>query len=93
MEPVQLLVGLLVFGVFAGSLFAVTIGLVVFGRRRGYGDFHAPEIARPARSQWPLLCRFHVFHRWRTFRNRDDVRYQRCIGCGLTRDIPFIPPL
>jgi hypothetical protein len=86
----NVVVGVLAFGVFAGGLWAVTFGLVAIGRLRGYGDFAAPEIPRPPRSQWPLLCRLHLFHRWRTLANRDGVRYQRCLGCGITRDVPFV---
>lgn len=89
----NLFVGVLVFVGFAGTLSALTIGMVTFGRLRGYGDFAAPELPRPPRDQWPVLCRLHLFHRWRTYVNRDEVRYQRCIGCGMTRDIPFVPPI
>lgn len=93
MGGVDVFVGVLVYGGFVGTLLLVTVGTMTLGRRRGYGDFNAPELPRPARSEWPLLCRAHLFHRWRTFANRDGGRYQRCLGCGMTRDVPLSPPI
>lgn len=89
----NVVVGVLILVGFGGTLLGIVVGFVTFGRRRGYGDFVAPDLPRPPRPEWPLLCRLHVWHRWRTFRNSDEVRYQRCIGCGMTRDIPFVPPI
>jgi hypothetical protein len=89
---VNALFGVLAFVVFTGGLIGFVVAATAFGRWRGWGDTVAPEISRPPRSQWPLPCRLHVFHRWRTYRV-EEARYQRCIGCGRTRDVPAIPPV
>ncbi|HEY9334775.1 MAG TPA: hypothetical protein VIQ79_10150 [Kribbella sp.] len=33
----------------------------------------------------PLRCRLHL-HKWKNERNEQGQRYQRCLGCGTTRD-------
>jgi hypothetical protein len=33
----------------------------------------------------PLRCRLHL-HTWKTERNEEGQRYERCLGCGTTRD-------
>ena len=87
----NLFIGVLVFfGVFAAGPYLVVVGMRALGKRLGYGDFHAPELARPPRSEWPLTCRLHLFHRWRTQRTPDGMRFQRCLGCGASRDVPGV---
>ena len=62
------------------------------GRRRGYGDLHAPSQSEPQADR-PLRYRLNLFHRWRTMRTpTDEYRYQRCLDCGRTRDIPAVGP-
>jgi hypothetical protein len=85
-------VGLAVFVLFTGSFLAVALGMTAFGRWRGWGDYFAPDTERPPRSQWPWLCRLHLYHRWSSYRS-EQGRYQRCTGRGLTRDVPAIPPI
>ena len=63
------------------------------GRRWGTtGSMIDPEeAAAPARR--PLRCRLNLFHRWRTLRTPVGERYQRCLDCGKTRDIPPVTPI
>ena len=88
----NIVAGLGAFVLFTGSLLGVALVMTAFGRWRGWGDYFAPDIARPPRSQWPWLCRLHLYHRWSSYRS-EEGRYQRCTGCGLTRDVPGIPPI
>ncbi len=61
------------------------------GRRWGTGIQDLEP--RPAPSARPLRCRLNLFHRWRTMRTpTDEYRYQRCLDCGRTRDIPAVGP-
>jgi hypothetical protein len=89
---VKVVVALAVFLLFTGSLLGFALALTAFGRWRGWGDTVAPEVERPPRSQWPLLCRLHLYHRWHSYRSSGG-RYQRCGGCGRTRNVPAIPPI
>jgi hypothetical protein len=89
---VKVVVALAVFLLFTGSLLGFALALTAFGRWRGWGDSVAPEVERPPRSEWPLLCRLHLYHRWHSYRSAEG-RYQRCSGCGHTRDVPAIPPI
>ena len=41
----------------------------------------------------PLRCRLNLFHRWRTLRAPGGERYQRCLDCGRSRDIPPVTPM
>jgi hypothetical protein len=89
---VNVVSGIAVFVLFVGGLLAMALGMSAFGRWRGWGDFYAPDLERPPKSRWPLLCRLHLYHRWHTYR-ASEHRYQRCAGCGLTRDVPAVPPV
>jgi hypothetical protein len=91
-EAVKAILGLAVFLLFTGGILGFTVGLSSFGRWRGWSDYFAPETERPPHSQWPWLCRLHLYHRWHSYRS-EQGRYQRCSGCGLTRDIPAIRPI
>lgn len=87
----NVVVGLLIFvGVFVAGPYLVVVGLRALGKRGGYGDLYAPDIPRPRRSEWPLACRLHLYHRWRTQRTSEGIRFQRCLGCGATRDVPGV---
>ena len=87
----RLAIGVLIFfGVFVSGPYLVVVGLRTLGKRRGYGDLYALALPRPPRSEWPLACRAHLFHRWRTHRTPEGMRYQRCLGCGATRDVPGV---
>jgi hypothetical protein len=89
---VKVVIGLLAFvGVFAVP-YGIIIAMAVVARRRGYDDMVAPELVRPPRSDWPLPCRLGLFHRWRGYRADNGRLYQRCCGCGRTRDIPMSNP-
>ena len=82
--------------VFVVVFIVVPWGLILtlrlVGRRRGYGDLHAPPQGEPPADR-PLRCRLNLFHRWRTMRTpADEYRYQRCLDCGRTRDIPAVGP-
>jgi hypothetical protein len=71
---VHVVVAIGVFVLFTGSFLAVALGMTAFGRWRGWGDYFAPDIARPPRSEWPWLCRLHLYHRWcPTGANRADT--------------------
>jgi hypothetical protein len=58
---VHVVVAIGVFVLFTGSFLAVALGMTAFGRWRGWGDYFAPDIARPPRSEWPWLCRLHLY--------------------------------
>jgi len=88
---VDVFVGVLIFfGVFVAGPYLVVVGLRALGKRGGYGDLYAPEQDRPPRREWPLACRLHLYHRWRTQRTPDGARFQRCLGCGTSRDVPGV---
>ena len=91
-EAVKTVTAVAVFVLFVGSFTAVMLGMTLFGRWRGWGDYFAPDIPRPPRSQWPWPCRLHLYHHWLSYRS-EEGRYQRCSGCGCTRDVPAIPPI
>ena len=46
---------------------------------------------RVYKARW--TCRLHVWHRWRTYRDReageDGGQYQQCLDCGKYRDVPI----
>jgi hypothetical protein len=84
-EFINVLVFVLVFIVVPwGFIF----GLRLLGSRRGYESQFAPQEEPPADR--PLRCRLNLFHRWRTMRTPTGDRYQRCLDCGRTRDIPMV---
>jgi hypothetical protein len=39
-----------------------------------------------------ILVFIVLFHRWRSMRAPTGDRYQRCLDCGKTRDIPTVGP-
>lgn len=88
----RVVLGFAVFLLFTGGLLGFVLALTAFGRWRGWGDSYAPEVERPPRSQWPLACRLHLYHRWRSYRS-GEARYQCCSACGRTRDVPAFPPI
>jgi hypothetical protein len=72
-----------------GLIFALRL----VSRRRGYDNLHAPSQEGPlALADRPLRCRLNLFHRWRSMRTPTGDRYQRCLDCGKTRDIPSVAP-
>jgi hypothetical protein len=82
--------------VFVVAMIVVPWALIWFlrttGRRWGTTSLVDPEeAAEPGRR--PLRCRLNLFHRWRTLRTPMGERYQRCLDCGKTRDIPPITPI
>jgi hypothetical protein len=70
-----------------GLIFALRL----VGHRRGYGNLHAPPQDVPLADR-PLRCRLNLFHRWRSMRTPTGDRYQRCLDCGKTRDVPTVAP-
>lgn len=48
-------------------------------------------VERDYRPRWH--CRLHLWHRWRTYRDReaggDGGQYQQCLDCGKIRDVPI----
>lgn len=89
--PMSLVVGVLIFvGVFVAGPYLVVVALRALGKRGGYGDLYAPDLPRSPRTEWPLTCRLHLYHRWRTRRTPEGIRFQRCLGCGATRDVPGV---
>jgi len=85
---VNTLVFVFVFGVVPWGMI---LALRLVGRRRGYEDVHAPPSAGPAPDP-PLRCRLNLSHRWRTIRTLDGGRYQRCLDCWKSRDMPTVGP-
>jgi hypothetical protein len=84
--------GLLIFiFVFIVIPWGLILALRLVGRRRGYGNLYAPPPEMPL-SDRPLRCRLNLFHRWRSMRTPTGDRYQRCLDCGKTRDIPGVAP-
>jgi hypothetical protein len=82
--------------VFVVVMIVVPWALIWFlrttGRRWATTSLVDPEEgAEPGRR--PLRCRLNLFHRWRTLRTPMGERYQRCLDCGKTRDIPPITPI
>jgi hypothetical protein len=76
--------------VFIVVPWGLILGLRLVGRRRGYDSQFAPR-EEPLADR-PLRCRLNLFHRWRTMRTPTGDRYQRCLDCGRTRDIPTVGP-
>jgi hypothetical protein len=87
----------------SGSLIAFLIVMIVVpwaliwmlratGRRWGTTSLVDPEEAAELGPR-PLRCRLNLFHRWRTLRTPVGDRYQRCLDCGKTRDIPPVTPI
>ena len=62
------------------------------GRRWSTGSLYDPEPEMEALRR-PLRCRLNLFHRWRTLHARGGERYQRCLDCGRSRDIPPLTPM
>jgi hypothetical protein len=87
----EALVNTLVFVlVFIVVPWGLIFGLRLVGRRRGYDSQYAPQQELLADRPW--RCRLNLFHRWRTTRTPTGDRYQRCLDCGRTRDIPTVAP-
>jgi hypothetical protein len=57
------------------------------GRRWSTGSLYDPE------PEMEALPRLNLFHRWRTLRAPGGERYQRCLDCGRSRDIPPVTPM
>jgi hypothetical protein len=70
---------------------ALIFALRLVGRRHGWGNLHAPPQDMPLADR-PLRCRLNLLHRWRGMRTPGGDRYQRCLDCGRTRDIPTVAP-
>ncbi len=81
--------------IFILVFFVIPWGLIfalrLVGRRRGYGNLYAPA-QDVLLADRPLRCRLNLFHRWRSMRTPSGDRYQRCLDCGRTRDIPTVAP-
>jgi hypothetical protein len=49
-------------------------------------------VERVYHPRW--TCRLHVWHRWRTYRDREAGGYggqfQQCLDCGKVRDVPTV---
>jgi hypothetical protein len=76
--------------VFIVIPWGLIFGLRLVGRR-GYGNLYAPPQDVPLANR-PLHCRLNLFHRWRSMHTPSGNRYQRCLDCGRTRDIPTVAP-
>lgn len=77
--------------VFIVVPWGLILALRLVGRRGGYDSQLAPPAGEPLADR-PLRCRLNLFHRWRTVRTPTGGRYQRCLDCGRTRDIPMVGP-
>ena len=62
------------------------------GRHWSTGSLYDPEPEMEGLRR-PLRCRLNLFHRWRTLRAPGGERYQRCLDCGRSRDIPPVTPI